>query len=187
MLSFIGALYANKPSQQPALAQFTIEYKLSEDTLIFGFVAKGGKPSGVSTVGASSGGFDTELFRFWSESMWVYAIGQKSTFDDGRGKFNLDGYCQDFSNKQVLTKIVRSNGSLGTRAVNASGAQVYGAELELCYAPTTEINLNLACSYIDSKYTNFFKTGPGPCLIIGNWVSSRSTDSKLVIQSLICG
>ncbi|PHY00339.1 MAG: hypothetical protein CK529_05030 [Rhodospirillaceae bacterium] len=100
--------------------------------------------------------------------MWVYAIGQKSTFDDGRGKINLDGYCQDFSNKQVSTQIVRSNGSLGTRAVNASGARVYGAEFELGYAPTTEINLNLAYSYIHSKYNNFFKTGAGPCLIIGN-------------------
>ena len=150
--------------------RFTAEYKLSEITLLYGSVAKAGKPSGVSTTGAASGGFDPELFRFGAESMWVYEVGQKSTFNDGKGKINLDGYYQDFANKQVSTQIVRSNGLLGTRTVNAGGARVYGAELELGYAPTRDLNLNLAYSYIDSKYTNYVTTGAGPGVIatVGN-------------------
>ncbi len=150
--------------------RFTAEYKLSEITLLYGSVAKAGKPSGVSTTGAASGGFDPELFRFGAETMWVYEVGQKSTFNDGKGKINLDGYYQDFANKQVSTQIVRSNGLLGTRTVNAGGARVYGAELELGYAPTRDLNLNLAYSYIDSKYTNYVTTGAGPGVIatVGN-------------------
>ncbi len=147
-----------------------MDYKLNEGSLLYASAARGGKPSGVATIGAASGGFDPELFRFGDEKMWVYELGQKTTFADGRGRFNLDGYYQDFKNKQVSTQIVRANGLLGTRTVNAGGARVYGTELELGYAPTDQINLNLAYSYIDAKYTNFVttSTGPGVIATVGN-------------------
>ena len=58
---------------------------MSDDMMVYGYVAKAKKPGGISTV--TGGGFsiyDPEDNRYDAEEMSVYEIGMKSTLMDGR-------------------------------------------------------------------------------------------------------
>ncbi len=152
--------------------RFSLEYTANEDILLYGSIAKGAKPSGVSTVGAGAGGFEPELFEFERETMWVYEIGAKTTWADGRFLANVAGYWQDFSEKQTSTQFLRSNGLTGTRTVNASAAEVKGLEIDLGWAPTDELSLSAGYSYIDAQYNDFIVNASGVNAIaaVGNCV-----------------
>lgn len=150
--------------------RFSLEYAANDDMLFYGSVAKGAKPGGISTVGAGAGGFDPDLFRFDQESMWVYEIGTKTTWADGRFLFNAAAYWEDFSGKQTASQILRDNGLTGTVTVNASAAEVKGLELDAAWAPTDGLNLSVGYSYIDAKYNDFVTNATGVAAIaaVGN-------------------
>ena len=148
----------------------TLEYTPTDDALIYFSVAEGGKPAGLSTVGAASGGFDPELFAFDSESVWVYELGAKTSWLDGRLLANAALYYQDFSGKQASSQVVRGNGLLGTKTVNASDAEVTGLEVDLSWAVTDMLSVSLGYSYIDATYEDFKTTtgGAAPISQVGN-------------------
>jgi len=150
--------------------RFTLEYTASDDIMLYASVAKGAKPSGISTVGAGAAGFDPELFAFDQENMWVYEVGAKTSWNDGRFVANGAIYYEDFKNKQTSSQILRSNGLLGTKTVNASDAEIKGLEMDLAWAPVDGLNLSLGYSFVDSEYQNFVVTAGGaqPIAAVGN-------------------
>jgi len=150
--------------------RFTLEYTANDDMMLYASVAKGAKPSGISTVGAGAAGFDPELFAFDQENMWVYEIGAKTSWNDGRFVANTAFYYEDFKNKQTSSQVLRSNGLLGTKTVNASDAEIKGLEVDLAWVPVDGLNLSLGYSFIDSEYKNFVVTSGGaqPIAAVGN-------------------
>ena len=135
--------------------RFSLEYTLTDDVLFYASVAKGAKPAGITTIGAGSAGFDPELFVFDRETMWVYEVGAKTSWADGRFIANASAYWEDFSGKQTSTQVLRSNGLTGLRTVNASAAEVKGFEVDLGWALTDSLNLSAGYSYIDAQYKDF--------------------------------
>ncbi|NKB43296.1 MAG: TonB-dependent receptor [Alphaproteobacteria bacterium] len=150
--------------------RFSLEYTASDDMLFYGSVAKGAKPAGISTVGAGAAGFTPETFRFDRETMWVYEVGTKTSWDDGKVIANAAVYYEDFSGKQTATQFLADNGLTGTRTVNASSAEVKGLELDLAWAPVNGLNLTASYSYIDATYNDFIVNGTGVATIaaVGN-------------------
>ncbi|MFL2771455.1 MAG: TonB-dependent receptor [Rhodospirillaceae bacterium] len=145
--------------------RLSLEYTASEDILLYASLSKGAKPSGVSTVGAGSGGFDPELFAFERETMWVYEVGAKTSWLDGSVVANLTGYYEDFSGKQTTSQILRSNGLTGTLIVNASSAEVKGLEFDVAWAPTEGLNLSAGYAYADATYGRYITNGSGVAVI----------------------
>ncbi len=152
--------------------RFSLEYSHDDDMLFYGSVSKGAKPSGVTTVGAGAGGFDPELFAFDRETMWVYEVGAKTAWADGRFLANFAVYWQDFSEKQTTTQVLRANGLTGLRTVNASDAEVKGIELDLAWAPTEGLNFSAGYAYIDAQYNDFITNSSGvyAIAVVGNCV-----------------
>ncbi|MBM3514243.1 MAG: TonB-dependent receptor [Alphaproteobacteria bacterium] len=150
--------------------RFSVEYQATDDAVLYASVARGAKPSGIATTGAGAGGFDPDLFRFQRESMWVYEVGAKSTWADGRVVANAAAYYEDFSGKQTTSQILRANGLLGTLIVNASAAEVKGFEADLAWAATENLNLSAGYALVDSKYKRFVTNTGGPATIaaVGN-------------------
>lgn len=169
--------------------RFSLEYTANDDMLFYGSVAKGAKPSGVSTVGAGSGGFDPELFAFDRETMWVYEIGTKTSWLDGTFLFNAAAYYEDFSGKQTSSQILRDNGLTGTLTVNASSAEVKGLELDAAWAPVEGLNLSAGYSYIDAEYNDFVTNATGVATIaaVGNCTQTvLVTPDPNVPDSIVC-
>ncbi|MEQ8736327.1 MAG: TonB-dependent receptor [Rhodospirillaceae bacterium] len=150
--------------------RFSLEYTTKNDMLVYGSVAKGAKPGGISTVGAGASGFDPDGFAFDRESMWVYELGTKTTWADGKVLLNAAVYYEDFSGKQTSSQIQLPNGLVGTRTVNASSAEVKGLEIDAAWAPVEGMNLSAGYSYIDATYGDFKTNSSGAATIaaVGN-------------------
>jgi len=133
----------------------SLDYKMSDDVLIYASAAKGIKPGGVSTISGGAAGIDTAANAYDAEKLWVYEIGAKTTSMDGRLQFNVAGYYQDFSNKQASTQLILSTGVVGTRIINASSARVYGVDIETGFAVNDNLTLSAGYTWLDAKYSDF--------------------------------
>jgi iron complex outermembrane recepter protein len=136
--------------------RFTVDYKATDDALVFASVALGKKPGGLGLFGLRN----IPLNTYEPEEMWVYEIGGKSTWLDGKLQLNGAAYYQDFSKKQVSITLVDTTpgptlNTLITRVVNAAKAEVKGFEIEAIAAPADNVSLNLSYTYNDGKYKNF--------------------------------
>ncbi|MSO98883.1 MAG: TonB-dependent receptor [Rhodospirillaceae bacterium] len=132
-----------------------LNYKATEDLLLYVSASKGVKPGGISTLGGGNSGFIRENLEYQQEKMWVYEAGWKANFADGKALLNGAVYYQDFTDKQASTQIVLANGILGTRIVNAAAARVKGIDLESAFQPTEELNLSIGYTWLDAKYKKF--------------------------------
>lgn len=148
----------------------SLEYTANDDMLFYGSVAKGAKPGGISTVGAGASGFVPDQFAFERETMWVYEVGAKTSWADGKFIANVAAYYEDFSGKQTSSQIQLANGLVGTRTVNASSAEVKGLEIDAAWVPVDGMNLSVGYSYIDATYGEFKTNSSGVAAIaaVGN-------------------
>jgi iron complex outermembrane recepter protein len=83
-----------------------------------------------------------------SETITSYEAGVKSTFFDGRGRFNVNGFYYNLNDAQ-LTAVggaVNSN-----RLINADKVQGYGFEADLELKPVPELLLTVGVSYNNTK------------------------------------
>jgi iron complex outermembrane recepter protein len=79
-----------------------------------------------------------------SETIQSYEAGVKSTFLDGRGRFNVNGFYYDLNNAQ-LTAV--GGGVNANRLINAKNVRGYGFEADLELKPTTQLLLTAGLSY----------------------------------------
>lgn len=79
-----------------------------------------------------------------SETNISYEAGIKSTFLDGRGRFNLGGFLYNLRNAQ-LTAV--GGGVNANRLINADNVRGYGFEADLELRPVPELTLTAGISY----------------------------------------
>jgi iron complex outermembrane recepter protein len=129
---------------RPAAATFksftprvTVDYKLSDRSMLYALVAKGNKPGGFNTALYSATGVSAASFtalraqgfdRFQEETAITYEVGGKFGFADGRATLNLSGFYIDWRDQQLnrIVDIVRANNTVGTAAilVNAGKSRI---------------------------------------------------------------
>ncbi len=138
-----------------------------KDNLLFYLSwARGQKPAGYNTVPFGSSGFNPLGDVFEAEVMDVTEFGYKTSWFENTLTINGAFFFQDYTDKQVNTQQVIPDpinpGSFNTSplTVNASGAEVPGAELDVFWAPAFEVvggNMSLSLSYtwLDAEYTDF--------------------------------
>lgn len=131
---------------------FTLEYNLQGGGLIYGSISKGYK----------AGGFNTNINQsaFDEESLWAYEAGFKKTFWDKRARVNAAAFIYDYADLQILT--IPPGASAGTfqTVINAGDAKITGAELDVSFAATQSLTLDLGLALLDAEYDNFIATNP---------------------------
>lgn len=173
-------------SQDFFAPKFFVESRVNDDAMLYASVAKGVKPGGISTVGTFNRLSDN-IYR--PEKLWNYEIGAKTTFLDGRAVFNPSAFYMDYTDKQISTLVVDPTTASGFRGVvsNASGARVYGLELDTRFAVTDQFDAAFAYTFLDAKYTDFdvFTRTPasiayaGECEIVEVGTGTQSTQCRL--------
>jgi outer membrane receptor protein involved in Fe transport len=137
--------------------RFTLDYKATDDVLVYATAGMGKKPGGLSTIQNALGTASTNIYD--PEEMWVYELGGKSTWLDGQLQLNGALYYQDYSKKQVsiTQEVPITVNPLGivTRVVNAAKARVKGLEADVLFAPTDMLTLRASYTYNDGKYKDF--------------------------------
>lgn len=132
----------------------TLQWDATDNAMIYASWAKAYKPKGIAIVGSLTG-VDFENSGFDQEKLDVYEIGTKTDWLDGRLVVNATAFYEDFSDKQASTQQPDSSGVLATRPVNASSAEVWGAELDLQYALTDHLSTYLSYTWLDTEYEDF--------------------------------
>ncbi|MBT8443750.1 MAG: TonB-dependent receptor, partial [Gammaproteobacteria bacterium] len=141
--------------------KLTLNWKPTDNALYYFSWGKGIKPGGITTVGAGASPTTIEEQRFEPEIVDTWEVGAKTDWAVA-GFLRLNGslFLNDYTDKQVNTQLVDDNGIVKPIVINASGAEVWGIELEALWQPGLVDGLTLSASYtyLDAKYSDFLDT-----------------------------
>lgn len=129
-----------------------LDWRPTDNTLVYGHVSNGHKMGGFGAPAAAS--WDS-LASYKQEKVVAYELGVKSTLADGRVQLNAALYNYDYEDKQVSSFIIDPVFGALTKIVNAPESTVSGAELELTWNATDHTFVRLSSAYMDSKYEEF--------------------------------
>ena len=144
--------------------------------------ARGEKPGGINQLisGGSPSTVATE--KYDPEKLQAWELGSKNSGEFfGPLQFNISGFFQDYTDKQVTTQFVDDKTGFATpKVLNASGAEIWGTELEMLWQPDflEGLTLNAAYTFLDAKYTKF--TDNVTSLQRLAYAASAGRDCKLV-------
>jgi len=125
-----------------------LSYKIDDDKMVYATFSQGFRPGGVNRATVANVPSYNEDF------VDNYEIGWKTTWLDGRLRFNGAVYYVDWRDVQ-LGNLDFSISPL-TIIHNAGDSRTYGAEFDLVFAATDHLTLSLAASYNDAKLTEDF-------------------------------
>jgi iron complex outermembrane receptor protein len=135
--------------------RFAINWKPTDDLLLFVSATKGFKSGGWNARGTAPG----TLLPFGPEQVWSYEAGIKSEFFDNRVRANLTVYRADVEDLQTPSALVGPTGAITFLTRNFADYRNQGAELELTVVPVEGLNLYANVGYQDDKY--ILRDGPG--------------------------
>jgi len=120
-----------------------LDWKPDEDALYYASISRGFKAGGYPVLSAST---KEQLKPVKQEEVLAFEIGSKLTLLEQQLHLNLAGYFYDYHDKQLLTKA--RDPFFGPLPVlqNAPKSRVFGAEMDLQYAPESLPGLFLALS-----------------------------------------
>jgi iron complex outermembrane receptor protein len=144
-----------------------LDYKLTDDVMLYGKYARGYRAGGVFT----NAPIDHRTFA--PEKVDSYEAGIKSSFlPEVRGLFNLAAFYNDFSNQQLQfgfnAKVDPVTGATApvsptTAIINAGKSRIYGAEVELSITPLEGLSFDLNYTYLNAtiqRINGFSTTDP---------------------------
>lgn len=143
------------------MPRITLDYKLSNDNLLYAVFAQGQKPGGFNGAAAISIGRPS----YEAEDATSYELGVKNTFLDGGLIINLAGFYNTITGYQLTQPVQIINppqAPITTSAIeNAGDARIYGFELEISAKPSREITLTANYAYANSRFTSGFDENQG--------------------------
>jgi iron complex outermembrane recepter protein len=122
--------------------KFGLEFKPTEDVLLYATYTKGYKSGGWSARVTDP----NEFFDFDPESINSYELGLKSTVLNGRGTVNITGFYYDYKN--LFNTGTTSAGSFG---IATSNAEIYGIEAETNWQLTDGVRAFANLAWQDNK------------------------------------
>ena len=132
--------------------RITLDYRYSDDVLLYAILAQGVRPGGLNgSAGASIG---RPVYR--QETSDNFELGIKSTWMDGRVRFNAAAYYIDSTDVQVTQALPAASGgnAVTSIAVNQASAETLGFEAELTAALTQYLTGTVAFSYTNPEFKN---------------------------------
>ena len=138
-----------------------ISYKVTDDFMVWGEVAKGfryggaNQPvplgttgvAGLCTQNLAGYGYTSAPLTFGPDHLWSYSIGEKARVADGRVTLNADAYYVDWSD--VQTRLLLNCSYFFTD--NKGKVRSEGVEVETTARVTPEFTLSANLSYNDSR------------------------------------
>ncbi|MGK0224572.1 MAG: iron complex outermembrane receptor protein, partial [Limisphaerales bacterium] len=124
-----------------------LDAKISEALLLYGGITSGFKAGGIQSTSDGIAPYD-------EEKLLSYEAGFKSTFADGRVRFNGSAFYYDYEDLQVFAFVIVDGLGFSTIS-NAADAKIYGAEFELQWLPTNNLFVNLGVGLLSTEYEDF--------------------------------
>lgn len=138
-----SAFRADTPTYDAWTPRFVVNYKPTDDLLLYVSASRGFKSGGANVAAATSEPFGNEL-------LWSYEAGVKLNLLNGKGLWSTSVFRYDYTDLQVTTF---QNGLNSIQ--NAASARPWGIETELSLSPVRELQINLSAAYLDATYHDF--------------------------------
>ena len=165
----------------PLTGKAALEFKPSDNLLLYGSVSRGAKSGGFTTYNT---GDRSGIEPFDPEILWAYEVGFKA--DPSRAvQINGAAYYYDYNGQQVLSAICGANGPVG-RFTNAD-SKIYGAELEGVFRPTAGLRISQNVSYKKGEYTDFIDLDIPACQQTRTTVLIDKSGDEIPFPSLSYG
>ncbi|MES2492045.1 MAG: TonB-dependent receptor [Pseudomonadota bacterium] len=132
-----------------------LDYKATDDLLLYGNVSKGYKAGSFPTASPAS---FVGLQPVTQESVLAYEIGLKSELLDRRLMINAAGFIYEYEDKQVQGTIPDQVWGALPQLRNIPKSKIKGAEIEVNAAPFRGLTLTASATYIDSEITEISPT-----------------------------
>lgn len=166
--------YALERDETHTTGHINLQWDASDDAMVYLNVGNGFK----------AGGFDEDnslgrldVAEFQDETADSIEFGAKVTFSDGRGRFNIAAFTNDYEDVQVST----FDGNAAFVVGNAAASKVEGVEADITYALTDNLTFNGAFSILDAKYESF---STAACNVSQILAASAATGSRVCVQDL---
>lgn len=144
----LGAPFTGHLKFDKATWKAGVEWDPAPGSLVYANVATGFKAGGFFTALPPNNTFEPEL-------LTAYTIGAKNRFLDNRLQVNVETFYWDYKNQQITFV---GGVPAGTRVasggvtVNAGQATIYGADVDLQFAPTRNDTLTANLQYLHGEY-----------------------------------
>ncbi|MGO8858523.1 MAG: TonB-dependent receptor [Steroidobacteraceae bacterium] len=129
-----------------------IDYKFDRDNMLYGSINRGVKGGGFAQPSGLPAANPNEL-GFAPEKLTSYEVGSKSTFLDGRARFNADVFYYDYKDYQAYEEVgfVETIANLQSR--------IKGGEAELAVVPAKGLELQLGVAGLSTILKNVILPG----------------------------
>lgn len=148
--------------------RLAIDHQLNEEMLVFASYSRGFKSGVYNTLpvfGALPEPVDPEILD-------SYEVGFKGDFLDNSLRINGSAFYYEFDNLQMQQIL---GGAIFL--FNVGDSEMQGAEIESTYFVTSNLDINVSASYLDTEYTDFQNgpvISPDTSDNIGNMVTTNS-------------
>ncbi|MFO1378527.1 MAG: TonB-dependent receptor [Steroidobacteraceae bacterium] len=129
-----------------------VDFKPTEDLLLYGNLSKGYKAGGFGNINAA---INFQFRPVVEESILSYEAGFKAQLADGRVRVNGALFYLDYKNKQLRTKDINPIFGIIDALNNVPKSHIQGGELEIQASPANGLSLGVAVTYLDSKIDEY--------------------------------
>jgi len=130
-----------------------VTYQFNPDVMGYVLYTRGFRAGGYS---GRPGTYEAATTPYNPETVDNYELGMKSEWLDRRLRFNVAAYLMKYNDKQEEQSYPTSDGTgQQTLILNASTAEIKGAEIEMLVAPLEGLTISATLGFLDAKYTHF--------------------------------
>ena len=133
--------------------RFTLDYKLTDNAMVYGSVAKSTKPGGFGTVQMAR----PAIAEVAPEKLWAYEIGTKTRWLDDSLQANASVFYYDYQDRQVGITVTDPEvpGFPAAGIANAAKATTQGIEVDVVWSPMEYLDLGIGYAYTDAEWDDF--------------------------------
>lgn len=146
----VQAIFDDSATFDAFTPRFTVDYEATDNLFLYASAAKAVKSGGFNVVTAAGAILPSER-TYDQERSWNYEVGAKTTFWDGRARFNIAGFYTEWNDQ-----IVRALGAtFAVLNANAGKTSVKGVEVELQANLAEGLDFSGGFAYTDSAYDTY--------------------------------
>jgi iron complex outermembrane receptor protein len=166
-----------------------LTFALTEQANLYAKYANGFKSGGWNidflNVAQVATGFD-----FDTETVDSYEIGIKGATADGRLRYDLAGFYNQFDDFQIFQFVALGGGTSILQLRNAAKVETIGGEASVSFQVSENLRLNANLGYVDAEFDKFPDGGAGGADLSGNelsapdWTGAFSFDYSMPTPAL---
>ncbi|MEZ6002279.1 TonB-dependent receptor [Hyphomonas sp.] len=147
-----SGVFRDSSSYDNLSGKIGLDWKPSDDLLVYGSVSRGFKSGGYNGAAASSW---VQLAPYKEEQLTAYETGVKTTVADGRVRINGALFYYDYEDKQIIGNIADDVFGLLTQILNVPKSNIKGAEADIEWQATPELYFRFGGSWLESNVKEF--------------------------------